>query len=414
VWLFLFSSQFFSRGENCCATVLYLEPHFLPRQLKEVWKTGLKDLFRGSRRRREDTTSIDERLLKELLQELKSLRKEKREDKKRIEELKVEIEKLKSSGGRRAEADATAEEAPREYLSAVLELRLMGVDPKHTFDTFLVDSNNAFAYRVAKNIVERPAAVYNPVFIYGDVGTGKTHLLHAIANELKNAHPTLKILYAPVERFINEMIKAVDLNRLENFRKRFREVDVLLIDDVQFLSGKLETQMEFFHTFNELYSRGAQIVLSSDRPPVALEQLESRLRSRFQAGLILDVKPPGHETRVKILKLRCAELGVKPPEDVLEKISKMFPANVREMLGALNRVVAYSQFMEVPMTVKLVDDVLREVTQGPRRLEYEPPLTVEERPEEEESVSLERSVDKIEKALMEELEKIKSRGSEEV
>lgn len=312
------------------------------------------------------------------------------------------------------EKSAGEGEGPREYLSAVLELRLMGVDPRHTFDTFLVDSSNAFAYRVAKNIVERPAAVYNPVFIYGDVGTGKTHLLHAIANELKSVHPTLKILYAPVERFINEMIRAVDLNRLEKFRKRFREVDVLLIDDVQFLSGKMETQMEFFHTFNELYNRGAQIVLSSDRPPAALEQLESRLRSRFQAGLILDVKPPGHETRVKILKMRCAELGVKPPEEVLEKISRMFPVNVREMLGALNRVVAYSQFMGVPMTAALVDEVLKDVMLISERTEYEAPLIVEES-REEEAVALERSVDKIEKALLEELEKIKrGRGSEEV
>ncbi|MCD6383356.1 MAG: ATP-binding protein [Thermoplasmata archaeon] len=385
-------------------------------------KTGLRELFRPSRKKRKREVSTEERLVKELIKELKSLREEKKKDQKRIEELRREIDSLRVSLTPPAHAPlpmekAVRDEEPREFVSAILELRLMGVDPKHTFETFLVDANNAFAYKVSKSIVERPAAVYNPVFIYGDVGTGKTHLLHAIANGIKQAHPTLKILYAPVERFINEMIKAVDYNRLENFRKRFREVDVLLIDDVQFLSGKMETQIEFFHTFNELYNRGAQIVLSSDRPPVALEQLEARLRSRFQAGLILDVKPPGHETRIMILKARCSELGVSPPREVLEKISNLFPKNVREMLGALNRVVAYSQFMEVPLTTELVDEVLQGVMfteKTTQNVAYTEPLREEDIiTEEDTGLVLELSADRIEKTLMEELEKIRKSKEEE-
>ncbi|MER3455882.1 MAG: chromosomal replication initiator protein DnaA [candidate division GAL15 bacterium] len=237
----------------------------------------------------------------------------------------------------------------------------MHLSPRYTFETFVVGSSNRFAHAAAVAVAEAPSRAYNPLFIYGGVGLGKTHLLQAIAHRLLS-HPTPhRIFYCTGERFTNEVISAIQSGRTEDLRRKYRGVDVLLIDDIQFLAGKPSTQEEFFHTFNALHEAGKQIILASDRPPRDIPTLEERLRSRFEWGLIADVQPPDYETRVAILRRKAQLEGMHVPDEVAEFIAQHFQTNIRELEGALVRVAAYATLTRVPLSVDLSREVLRDI-----------------------------------------------------
>ena len=234
-------------------------------------------------------------------------------------------------------------------------------NPKYTFDCFIVGSCNRLAHAAALGVAEKPGVVYNPLFIYGGVGLGKTHLLHAVGHTV--ATNRLQVLYISTEQFTNEFIRAIRERKTEDFRERYRNVDVLLIDDIQFLIGKEQTQECFFHTFNELHNANRQIVITSDRPPRSMPLLEDRLRSRFTWGLIADIQPPDLETRLAILQAKAEEQGVNVPKEILEILGRRAHKSIRELEGYLNRVMAYAKLMEAPLTVDLANQALTEVAE---------------------------------------------------
>jgi len=237
-----------------------------------------------------------------------------------------------------------------------------GFNAKYTFDSFVIGSSNRFAHAAALAVAEAPAQAYNPLFIYGGTGLGKTHLLHAIAQYVAEHSSELSVRYMTSEAFVNDFINSLRDKRIEGFKQRYRGYDVLLIDDVQFFEGKERFQEEFFHTFNSLYEAGSQIVLSSDRPPRDIATLEDRLRSRFEWGLITDIQPPDLETRIAILRKKVKVDGIHVhDEQVLTFIASRVSSNIRELEGALTRVVAFSSLTGRPMTVELAQDVLRDV-----------------------------------------------------
>ena len=237
-----------------------------------------------------------------------------------------------------------------------------GFNMKYTFDSFVIGSSNRFAHAAALAVAEAPAQAYNPLFIYGSTGLGKTHLLQAIAQYVAEHSSSLSVRYVTSEAFVNDFINSLRDKRIEGFKNRYRAYDVLLIDDVQFFEGKERFQEEFFHTFNSLYEAGSQIVLSSDRPPRDIATLEERLRSRFEWGLITDIQPPDLETRIAILRKKVKVDGIHVhDEQVLTFIAGRVSTNIRELEGALTRVVAFSSLTGRPMTVELAQDVLRDV-----------------------------------------------------
>ena len=254
--------------------------------------------------------------------------------------------------------------------------RLPNLNPKYTFDSFVVGTSNRLAYSAARAVSEAPGQGYNPLFIYSGVGLGKTHLLHAIGHEC--ASRGLSVLYATSEQFTNEFISAIRNRTTEEFRGRYRNVRVLLMDDVQFMSGKEQTHEGFFHTFNDLHNSGNQVVITSDRPPRALALLEDRLRSRFEWGLIADIQPPNLETRMAILVSKAEELGVVLEESIIELIAKRVQKNVRELEGTLNRIVAFSQLMDSPVTVGSISHVLDDLSSDAARHSIDPERIIEE------------------------------------
>lgn len=253
---------------------------------------------------------------------------------------------------------AVDEQAAERRAGSALETRL---NPKYTFETFVIGSSNRFPHAAAVAVAEAPGKAYNPLLVYGESGLGKTHLLHAIGHYVRSLYTGAKVRYVSSEEFTNEFINAIRDDRQDRFKRRYRDVDVLLIDDIQFLEGKTQTQEEFFHTFNTLHNANKQIVLTSDRAPKRLEALEDRLRNRFEWGLITDVQPPDLETRIAILRKKAAMDRLTAPPDVLEFIASKIQTNIRELEGALIRVTAFANLNRQEVDMTLAEIVLKDL-----------------------------------------------------
>jgi chromosomal replication initiator protein len=241
------------------------------------------------------------------------------------------------------------------------------LNPRYTFANFIVGSANRLAHAASLSVAERPGHAYNPLFLYGGVGLGKTHLMHAVGNAVVARFPRKKVVYATSEKFTNEFITSIQQGKVEDFRNRYRKIDLLLVDDIQFIADKERTQEEFFHTFNAIHEDGKQIVISSDRPPKAIASLEERLRSRFEWGLIADLTQPDLETRIAILRAKAEEGAVPIGSDVIEFIARKVVSNIRELEGALNRIVAYASMGAMPITIELAQAVLSNVLYNPKK-----------------------------------------------
>jgi len=267
------------------------------------------------------------------------------EEKEKIEEIKAEAEPMKPLF--RAEKEDENDESH--------------LNPKYVFENYVMGNSNRFAYTAALAVSNNPAKTYNPLFLYGGVGLGKTHLMHAIGNRIKQNDPSMKVLYISSESFTNEIINSIYNKNTEAFRKKYRNIDCLIIDDIQFLKGKEQTQVEFFHTFNALYDSNKQIIISSDRMPKEIETLEDRMRNRFEWGLIADIQAPDLETRMAILRQKATNDSIELPNDVLTLLATSITSNIREIEGAYTRVVAYSSLMQVPITMEITKRILDEM-----------------------------------------------------
>lgn len=271
--------------------------------------------------------------------------------------------------------EAAVAEAP--VSSSSTSTKLTSLNPRYHLGEFVVGSSNKLAFAAATAVAENPGLTYNPLFLYGGVGLGKTHLLHAIGNQVLQNYPEKRVLYVTSERFTNEMIGAISSRRTTQFKDRYRKIDLLLIDDIQFLAGKEGTQEEFFHTFNALHEENKQIIISSDRPPKAIPTLEDRLRSRFEWGMIADIGAPDLETRTAILNQKRELKGYTIPEEVINYIAKNIQNNIRELEGALTRIVAHCELHGVPASAEVASTVLGNILSNPRRRSVTPPQIIE-------------------------------------
>ena len=251
-----------------------------------------------------------------------------------------------------------------DNLTSSPEYSKTSLNPKYTFDTFVVGNNNRFAHAAALAVAEAPSSMYNPLFIYGGVGLGKTHLMQAIGNEILKRDSSKKVLYVTSEAFTNELVNAIkDANyKNELFRNKYRNIDILLIDDIQFFAGKNTAQEEFFHTFNTLHQHGKQIILSSDKPPRDIALLEDRLKSRFEWGLIADISMPDYEMRLAILRKKTQMEGILIDDDILSLIATRIDSNIRELEGVLNKILAYTSLTHSPITIEVVEKAINDVT----------------------------------------------------
>ena len=277
---------------------------------------------------------------------------------------------VKPEGGRTAEIKArptkTIEESQLQFKELKLDQKT-NLNPRYTFNNFVVGSFNELAHAASWAISEKPGDVYNPLFIYGGVGLGKTHLLQATGNKISGSFSHKKVEYSTAERFISKIVEAIKNHEIEPLKKRLAQIDVLIIDDVQFFAGKEKTQEEFFHVFNSLYHAQKQIVLSSDLPPSAIPALENRLRSRFEGGMIADIGSPDIETRIAILKTKCEDKGISLNQDILEYIASSIQRNIREMEGALNRLVVFQKINQKPPEIDVVKKLLKNLIVSPKK-----------------------------------------------
>jgi chromosomal replication initiator protein len=280
-----------------------------------------------------------------------------------VQTASLNVNFIADSQGEGHQAPIAADEIPPPETEALLvvEPGSAGLNPRYTFDTFIVGSSNQFAHAACRAVAEAPSRSYNPLFIYGGVGLGKTHLMHAVGQYVLRHDRNLKLTYISSERFMNEMINAVRYDRVIDFRERYRSVDVLLVDDIQFLAGKEGTQTEFFHTFNALYDSQKQIVLSSDCPPHEIPALEERLRSRFEWGLIADIQSPDLETKIAILKKKAEAEAVPLPDNVSIYIASKIKSNIRELEGSLIRLIAYASLTGQELSLALAQEVLKNI-----------------------------------------------------
>ena len=254
------------------------------------------------------------------------------------------------------------------------------LNPNYTFDTFVVGNNNKLAHAASLAVAESPGEVYNPLFLYGGVGLGKTHLMHSIAHFIQSNNPDVKILYVSSETFTNELIEAIrngNNTAMTKFREKYRNIDVLLIDDIQFIIGKESTQEEFFHTFNALQTQGKQIILTSDKPPKEMETLEERIRSRFEWGLMADIGVPDYETRMAILRKKAESDNFDIDDEVLSYIANNIKSNVRELEGALNKLLAYNNLVHIPITMDIAEKELSNIITPDKPREITPQLIIE-------------------------------------
>ncbi len=266
-------------------------------------------------------------------------------------------------GNPRISVEIDRQPVPQDPRPAPAEVGLpaTGLSARYTFESFVIGNSNQFAQAACEAVAELPSRAYNPLFIYGGVGLGKTHLLHAVGHHIAKLYPHLRLVYLSSERFTNDLINAIRYDRTAEFRAKYRTIDLLLIDDIQFISGKERTQEEFFHTFNDLYEARKQIVVSSDAAPKEIPELEERLRSRFEWGLIADIQPPDFETRVAILKKKAETERVRLPDDVAYLIASRIKANIREIEGSLTRMIAFCSLSGREMSVELAQEVLADL-----------------------------------------------------
>ncbi|ADL06798.1 chromosomal replication initiator protein DnaA [Thermosediminibacter oceani] len=260
-----------------------------------------------------------------------------------------------------SEEQASTVDTAEKDIKPVAEEGQSTLNSKYTFDTFVVGNSNRFAHAASLAVAQAPAKAYNPFFIYGGVGLGKTHLMHAIGHYILQHNPSCKVVYVSSEKFTNELINSIRDDKNVEFRNKYRNIDVLLIDDIQFIAGKERTQEEFFHTFNALYEANKQIIISSDRPPKEIPTLEERLRSRFEWGLITDIQPPDFETRIAILRKKAMMENLTVPDDVINFIATKIETNIRELEGALIRIVAFSSLTNKPIDLDLAEHVLKDL-----------------------------------------------------